>query len=112
MNAMPMRSWTAYDPGWRALTVLDESERAVLDDVSFDIRPGEILGIAGVQGNGQTELAEGIATVRATREAVGDDVALMVDVGASRAELADLLYVGGLLATDGGIRVPRRGGRR
>lgn len=30
----------------------------VLDDVSFDIRGGEILGIAGVQGNGQEELIE------------------------------------------------------
>ncbi|MCW2941809.1 MAG: heme transporter ATP-binding protein [Actinomycetia bacterium] len=48
----------------RNLTVLDESGRAVLDDVSFDIRPGEILGVAGVQGNGQTELAEAILGLR------------------------------------------------
>ncbi len=32
--------------------------RAVVNDVSFDIRAGEILGIAGVDGNGQTELSE------------------------------------------------------
>ena len=37
--------------------------RAV-DDVSFDIAPGEILGIAGVEGNGQTELIEAIAGLR------------------------------------------------
>jgi simple sugar transport system ATP-binding protein len=32
------------------------SRVSVLKDVSFDLRPGEILGIGGVQGNGQTEL--------------------------------------------------------
>ena len=30
----------------------------VIDGVSFDIRAGEVVGIAGVEGNGQTELAE------------------------------------------------------
>ncbi len=30
----------------------------VLDDVSFDVREGEILGVAGVEGNGQAELSE------------------------------------------------------
>jgi ABC-type uncharacterized transport system ATPase subunit len=38
-------------------------ERAV-DDVSFTVAPGEILGIAGVEGNGQTELLEAIAGLR------------------------------------------------
>ncbi len=42
------------------LTVLDLNGQAVVDDLSFHIQPGEILGIAGVQGNGQTELAEAI----------------------------------------------------
>jgi simple sugar transport system ATP-binding protein len=32
--------------------------RKALDDISFDIAAGEILGIAGVEGNGQTELAD------------------------------------------------------
>jgi simple sugar transport system ATP-binding protein len=35
-----------------------------VDDVSFSIAPGEILGIAGVEGNGQTELVEAIAGLR------------------------------------------------
>jgi len=35
-----------------------------VDDVSFSVRPGEILGIAGVEGNGQTELIEAIAGLR------------------------------------------------
>ena len=39
-------------------------ERAV-NDVSFSVSAGEILGIAGVEGNGQTELLEAIAGIRA-----------------------------------------------
>ncbi|OYV71990.1 MAG: hypothetical protein B7Z72_05755 [Gemmatimonadetes bacterium 21-71-4] len=36
-----------------------------MDSVSFAIAPGEILGVAGVEGNGQTELVEAIAGLRA-----------------------------------------------
>jgi ABC-type uncharacterized transport system ATPase subunit len=32
-----------------------------LDDVSFEVRAGEIVGVAGVEGNGQTELIEALA---------------------------------------------------
>jgi general nucleoside transport system ATP-binding protein len=35
-----------------------------VDDVSFTVKPGEILGIAGVEGNGQSELIEAIAGLR------------------------------------------------
>ncbi|MCC3280086.1 MULTISPECIES: ABC transporter ATP-binding protein [unclassified Arthrobacter] len=42
------------------LTVASASGPAVLDSVSFGIRRGEILALAGVQGNGQTELTEAI----------------------------------------------------
>jgi ABC-type uncharacterized transport system ATPase subunit len=45
-------------PRPRTITV-----RAV-EDVSFAIAPGEIFGIAGVEGNGQTELVEAIAGLR------------------------------------------------
>ncbi|WP_328996685.1 ABC transporter ATP-binding protein [Kribbella sp. NBC_01245] len=38
--------------------------RALLDDVSLRIRRGEVLGIAGVEGNGQTELVEMIMGMR------------------------------------------------
>ncbi|GAA2391419.1 ABC transporter ATP-binding protein [Nonomuraea africana] len=38
--------------------------RLLLDDVSFEIRKGEIVGIAGVEGNGQSELIEAIMGMR------------------------------------------------
>ncbi len=42
------------------LSAVSHSGTKVLDDVSFEIHQGEILVIAGVQGNGQTELTEAI----------------------------------------------------
>jgi simple sugar transport system ATP-binding protein len=38
------------------LHVLDERENPAVQGVSFEVREGEVLGVAGVQGNGQTEL--------------------------------------------------------
>jgi simple sugar transport system ATP-binding protein len=45
------------------LVVMNRGRRAV-DDVSLSVPSGEILGIAGVEGNGQTELIEAIAGLR------------------------------------------------
>ncbi len=41
-----------------------ESERMLLEDIDFEIRGGEILGIAGVEGNGQAELIESLLGLR------------------------------------------------
>ena len=46
------------------LVVLGSRKTRVVDGVTFSIRPGEILGIAGVEGNGQTELIEALAGLR------------------------------------------------
>jgi general nucleoside transport system ATP-binding protein len=46
------------------LVVLGSLKTRVVDGVTFSIRPGEILGIAGVEGNGQTELIEALAGLR------------------------------------------------
>ena len=46
------------------LTVKDGRGVTMVDDVSFDVRAGEIVGIAGVAGNGQSELLEAIAGIR------------------------------------------------
>ncbi len=48
----------------RDLVVLDVLRGRCVDGVTFMVRPGEILGIAGVEGNGQTELIEAIAGLR------------------------------------------------
>jgi simple sugar transport system ATP-binding protein len=42
--------------------------RAVVDGVSFEVRSGEIVGVAGVQGNGQTELCEAIMGLQPVTE--------------------------------------------
>src|SRR5690606_3112050 len=42
------------------LTVLSPAGVRLVDQVSFSIRQGEVLAVAGVQGNGQTELTEAI----------------------------------------------------
>ncbi|MBZ5762224.1 ABC transporter ATP-binding protein [Rhizobium sp. VS19-DR104.2] len=48
----------------RNLTVKDDRGVTMVDDVSFDVRAGEIVGIAGVAGNGQSELLEALAGIR------------------------------------------------
>jgi simple sugar transport system ATP-binding protein len=54
------------------LSVLDDRDQRAVDHVSFEVRAGEILAIAGVQGNGQTELAEAILGLRAIHSNEGD----------------------------------------
>jgi simple sugar transport system ATP-binding protein len=44
----------------RDLTVVDQHGIVLVDGVSFSVRAGEIYAIAGVQGNGQTELTEAL----------------------------------------------------
>ena len=46
------------------LQVLNDRKQVAVDGVSFQVRAGEILGIAGVQGNGQTELVEALTGLR------------------------------------------------
>ncbi len=50
------------------LEVLDDRRQVTVDGVSFDVRAGEVLGIAGVQGNGQTELVEMITGLRPAQQ--------------------------------------------
>jgi simple sugar transport system ATP-binding protein len=60
---------TAYAPGEpvlevRDLVVLDDRGLIAVNGVTLDIREGEVLALAGVQGNGQTELVEAIVGMR------------------------------------------------
>ncbi|MBN1260233.1 MAG: ABC transporter ATP-binding protein [Anaerolineae bacterium] len=58
------------DPVLRAekITVLDDRSLRAVRGVSLEVRAGEILGIAGVQGNGQRELVEAIIGLRPVLE--------------------------------------------
>ncbi|OJU48712.1 MAG: ATPase [Mesorhizobium sp. 61-13] len=62
----------------RDLKARDNRGNQALKGVSFDIRAGEILGVAGVDGNGQAELAEALTGLRqaedGTVELSGEDV--------------------------------------
>lgn len=53
---------TGGEPVLRAesISVVDPRGHLVVKDVSFEARAGEVLGIAGVQGNGQTELIKSL----------------------------------------------------
>lgn len=57
--ALSVRDLTVRD-----LTGRTGGGRPVVENVSFDIRKGEVLGIAGVEGNGQAELVEAIMGMR------------------------------------------------
>jgi simple sugar transport system ATP-binding protein len=57
----------------RDLDVLNVHNQLAVDSVSFDVRRGEIVGVAGVQGNGQTELVEALTGLR---ESVGGVVSI------------------------------------
>jgi simple sugar transport system ATP-binding protein len=46
------------------LTLRDAGGTALLDDLSFSVRSGEVFGVAGVSGNGQTELVEALIGLR------------------------------------------------
>jgi len=76
------------------LTVLGGHGRAVVKDASFQVRSGEIVGIAGVAGNGQSELIEALCGLtEADTGAVtlsGTDIT-MADVAGRRA--AGLAYI-------------------
>lgn len=42
------------------LDIVDKNKIKSVDDVSFSVRAGEVLGVAGIEGNGQTQLAQAL----------------------------------------------------
>ncbi len=70
------------------LGIVDQGGRATLSDVSFEIHRGEILGVAGVEGNGQAELIEalmGLQRVTTGRVLLGGQDVTDWDTGRRRA---------------------------
>ncbi len=72
------------------LSAWDHNGGKVLDDINLEIREGEIMVIAGVQGNGQTELTEAIIGMHGKthgsisldgRELIGKSVKQVLDLG-------------------------------
>lgn len=53
------------------VSVLDDRMHRAVNDVSFSVQGGEILALAGVQGNGQTELAEALLGLRSVIKGAG-----------------------------------------
>ena len=62
-EARPGQTLLAVD----GLTVQDDRHQVAVDNLSLEVRSGEILGIAGVEGNGQNELVEAIVGLRMPR---------------------------------------------
>ena len=55
----------------QGVSVLDDRMQRAVNDVSFSVHGGEILALAGVQGNGQTELAEALLGLRSVIRGAG-----------------------------------------
>ncbi len=71
------------------LQVLDDRQHKAVAGVDFQVRAGEILGIAGVQGNGQTEL---VAALTGLRKPVDGSIRMLGHniTGASPREISEL----------------------
>src|SRR5947208_9113048 len=72
------------------------SDRNALDDITFTVRAGEVLGVAGVEGNGQTELVE---TIMGMRKPSGGKIELVDADGKAR----DITKAGTLARREIGI---------
>ena len=76
------------------LTVNSEQNIAAVRDVSLEVRSGEILGIAGVEGNGQSELIEALAGTRPSESGriwVGDRE--VTNIGAHETREAGMAHI-------------------
>jgi ABC-type uncharacterized transport system ATPase subunit len=75
------------------LTVSTSDGRALINDVGFTIHKGEVLGIAGVEGNGQAELVEAIMGMRTATGTVGLDGVAVAQWGTRRRREAGIGYI-------------------
>jgi len=65
----------------KKLRVKDDRHLTAVNDVTFEVKAGEVLGIAGVQGNGQKELVEALTGLKAIEDGqvtvLGHDTTMM-----------------------------------
>jgi simple sugar transport system ATP-binding protein len=81
------------------LVVEDDAGRVAVDHVSLAVRPGEIVGIAGVSGNGQRELVEALV---GQRQPVGGEVS--IDGTPYRATRGQIRFFGAFSLTEEPLR--------
>jgi general nucleoside transport system ATP-binding protein len=74
------------------VSVLDDRSQRMVNDVSFEVKAGEILALAGVQGNGQTELAEYLLGLRKSIDANAKTTINGIDI--STASVREVLESG------------------
>jgi general nucleoside transport system ATP-binding protein len=89
LTVQPARSGEFGDPRLvvKNLVALDDAGAIAVDNVSLSVRKGEIVGIAGVSGNGQRQLVEVLA---GQREAESGDISIAGhDYHATRQEMRD-----------------------
>ncbi len=89
----------------RDVSVKGDRGTMAVDGVSLDVHAGEIVGIAGVSGNGQRELAETIAGLRPAESgsSVTIDDADLTKAGPARTRAAGLAYVPEERMKDGAV---------
>ncbi len=75
------------------LTVSTADGRKLVDGVTFTIHKGEVVGIAGVEGNGQAELVEAIMAIRPSAGSIDLDGAVISDWGTRRRREAGVGYI-------------------
>jgi rhamnose transport system ATP-binding protein len=76
-----------HEPGDVALSVEGLGRQGVFEDVSFDVREGEVLGFAGLVGSGRTEVAEALFGVQPADSGVIKRRGAVVEVGSPRAAM-------------------------
>jgi len=86
------------------MSVRGDRGTTAVNDVSLDVHAGEIVGIAGVSGNGQRELAESIAGLRVAESgSVAIDDVDLTKAGPARVRAAGFAYVPEERMKDGAV---------
>jgi simple sugar transport system ATP-binding protein len=85
----------------RGLCAPGLTEASRLREVDLDVRPGEILGVAGIDGNGQRELEEALAGVRQSSSGGVWSAGAPVDLDARALRSAGMAHLSGDRETSG-----------